>query len=98
MIICTSTGRNSTTYEIFDENGDSMGERIFDCTFGPVARSFSQFICEDLNVLLDNNAWLNYAKFFPLAKLAVDKCESRYGNQISGGDCVIKITNHSNSR
>ncbi|XLQ19882.1 MAG: hypothetical protein ACKUBY_04830 [Candidatus Moraniibacteriota bacterium] len=94
-IICISTSRNCTTYNIFDENGDDMGTRQFDCMWGPVINSFSSSLMDDLEVLLEAfDKSLNREWFSDVTMVALRKCESRYGNPTSGdedGDCIITI-------
>ncbi len=94
-IICTSTGRRSTTYEIFDENSNSMGGKDFTAAYGyTVPYRFNKSLVDNLNVLLEeHNFQLEINNFFEISERAVQKCESRYGYSITGGDCIIHITN-----
>ncbi len=90
-VICTSTGRNSTAYEIFDENANSMGGKDF-----PYAHNYTNFnnsLVENLNVLLEeNNIQLKPNNFLEITKRAIQKCTGRYGYSIPGGDCIIYIS------
>ena len=94
VIVCTSTGRRSTSYEVFDQYGESMGECDFNASFMCVTpQRFNYSLVEDLNILLEEFGFsLDKQAFFEISKLAVSKCESRYGNSIEGGDCVITLT------
>lgn len=93
-IVCTSTSRDSTDYELFDETGKSMGDRTFSCQYGNIAYPrFNRALIEDLNVLLkEHKIQLSTDNFKEISKLAVGKCESRYGYSIEGGDCIITIS------
>ena len=89
-IVCISEGRNETSYEIFDEAGQSLSKHSFDSWLFPIIGRFTKRLTDDLNVLFDDK--LTYQEVGPIAEKAVSKCESRYGNTIDGGDCVIHIT------
>jgi hypothetical protein len=86
---CISTGRSSTRYEIYDGNGDFMGGRTFEASWCPVIAQFTKALVEDLNVLLGDIFTVD--NFLMIAREAVNKCESRYGNRIPEGDCIITI-------
>ena len=89
-----SSSRNSTDYEIFDEYGDSMGRRTFNCSFGPVLVPLTLDLIEDLNVLLEEyGEKIDYADFTEITKKAIDFCEGKYGlHQIDDGDCIITLS------
>ena len=92
-IVCYSSGRNEVDYGIFDQNNQYMGKDSFTSFMeGPIARRFNRKLVDDLNVLLvDFDFELKEEDFFTVSKLAVDKCESRYGNSADEGDCIITI-------
>jgi len=88
-----SSGRSETSYEIFDANNMSLGDRSFSCTFGPVSGIILKKLVDDLNVLFELYGYhMSYTQFEEISKLAVSKCESRYGYSIEGGDCIINLT------
>ena len=87
-VICRSASRNDTSYEIFDQNGQSMGERQFTYATGRINRP----MVDDLNVLLDEfGKRLDYNSFEPVSKQVVYTCEARYGNGLEDGDVVIVL-------
>ena len=88
-IICISEGRCTTAYKLYDSNNEFLGRRSFDCYLFPIIGLFTKALTEDLNVLFDNQ--LKYEHIGPIAEIAINKCESRYGNAIDGGDCVLYI-------
>ena len=91
-VVCRSTSRNGTSFEILDQHHASMGCRTFYSNFGPVSSEFNSRLVENLNVLLEEfGVQINASDFIPIAKLAISKCESRYGNGIEGGDCIITV-------
>ena len=92
MVVCRSASRNSTSWEIFDQNQDSMGWNAVRCDFGPALGEFNYSLIENLNVLLDEfGVQVAVEEFLPVSKLAVEKCESRYGHGVEDGDCIITI-------
>lgn len=80
----------NTSYELFDEAGQSLSKHSFDSWLFPIIGLFTKKLTDDLNVLFDGV--LTYNEVGPIAEKAVSKCESRYGNAIEGGDCIIHIT------
>lgn len=92
-VVCISTGRSETTYEIFDSNDNFLGRRSFTCWLFPILGLFTKALTDDLNVLFDGK--LEYKDVGPIAEIAVGKCESRYGNSIEGGDCILHIKHQS---
>lgn len=91
-IVFRSASRSSTTFEIFDEDGGSLGFRRFDSGQGPVAPRLGRSLVDDLNVALgEYTIQIDYDDFSAVVKLAVEKCESRHGNGIVDGDCILTI-------
>lgn len=87
-VVCVSQSRDETSFEIIDENGASMGVNNFRYNFG----GFNSTLIEELNILLEEwGVQIDDDDFRQISKLAFSKCESRYGNNIDGGDCVISI-------
>lgn len=86
-VVCRSALRASTSYQILDEQQRSMSFQPFCYGLG----QFNQLLVEELNILLEDEAQIKHGDFRPIAKLAVDKCESRYGNGVEAGDCIITI-------
>ena len=90
-----STGRSSTSYEIFDADNKPMGNRSFHCDFFPVSGLVLKRLVDDLNVIFEcYNFHLDYDTFKEISNKAVAKCESRYGYSIDGGDCNIFISKY----
>lgn len=87
-VVCRSASRNDTSYEIFDQNGDSMGVRSITYAIG----RFHRLMADDLNVLLEEfGARLNYDELEPVGAQAVRTCEARYGRGIEDGDVIITL-------
>ena len=87
-IMCVSQTRSDTSFEIFDENGISMGVNNFRYNF----EGFNSAMIDELNILLEEwGIQISENDFRAISKLAFDKCGSRYGNRIDDGDCVIII-------
>jgi hypothetical protein len=90
QVVCRSISRNGTSFEIFDQDKVSMGTKTFYCNYGPIAYEFNKSLVDDLNVLLEEiKVEIVPAEFQPISKLAVSKCESRYGDGLENGDCII---------
>jgi len=91
-VVCRSASRNGTSFEIVDQNQESMGTKTFRCDFGPISGKFNCSLVEELNVLLEEfGVEISPDELRPVAELAVSKCESRYGNGIEDGDCIITL-------
>lgn len=91
-VVCRSESRNGTSYEILDQHQESMGGETFYCDCGPILGLFNHRLVEDLNVLLEEfGVQIDKNDFRPISSLAVGKCESRYGNGINEGDCIIVL-------
>ena len=87
-VICRSASRNDTSYEIFDQDGKSMGCRQLTYATGRLNAP----LVDDLNVLLDEfGKRLDYDSFEPVSKQVVDTCEARYGYGLEDGDVIITI-------
>ncbi len=93
-VVCRSEFRSVTSFETFDQLGDSMGRRSFSChgLEGPILGQFARNLIDDLNILLEEfGIQLNFPKLLPIAKLAVGKCESLFGDGAEDGDCIIVL-------
>lgn len=92
-VVCHSVDRDTTSYEIFDGSGEEMGQREFTAGHnGPIRGRFNSALVEDLNVLLDEFlVELTVEEFQGVSQQAINVCESRYGNGVKEGDCIITI-------
>lgn len=89
-VVCRSASRNDTSYEIFDQNGASMGERSF--TYAALRKTMNGPLVEDLNILLDEfGVAIDPAKFEEVSDAAANTCEARYGHGLEDGDVVITL-------
>lgn len=87
-VVCRSASRNDTSYEIFDQEGMSMGCRAFEYA----SRCINRELVDDLNVLLEEfGKVLDYDEFRPVSKQIAQTCESRYGNGLFDGDVIITL-------
>jgi len=90
MVVCRSASREDTSFEIFDQNRESMGVQRYRYANG--SNLFHRRMVDELNVLLEEwGARIELDDFYHISSLAVSKCENCYGNGVDGGDCVITI-------
>lgn len=81
-VIC-SASRNDTSYQIFDENGQSMGVRRFTYASSFMHRN----LVEDLNVLFEEfGVEITPDDLAALTYRAVTICETRFGASTPEGD------------
>lgn len=91
-VVCRSASSKDTSFEIFDHLKESMGVRVFSCGRGPILSEFNRCLVVDLNILLEgSNVQIDTKDFLPISNLVVQKCESRYGDGVDEGDCLITI-------
>ena len=87
-VVYRSASRDDTSYEIFDDAGDSMGGRRLKYATGRLNRP----LVEDLNVLLEEHGIeLSTDDIKDITDRAVGICESRYGNGNIDGDVIVTI-------
>lgn len=86
-VIFRSSGRIHTSFEIFDQNEDSMGCREFQNCKG-----LNKALVDDLNVLLEEfGIQIETDAFASISQEAYRICASRYGSGIADGDAVVFV-------
>lgn len=90
-VVYYSASRESTSFEIFDEFGESMGRSKFYPTANLLGVIHKEVV-EELNLLLEEwGVQLSEEDFKEISSLAVSKCESLYGLGNDSGDCIVTI-------
>ena len=89
-VVFYSASRTYTTYEIFDQHGESMGRRDF--WYAVTMNPPNTKLVDDLNVLLEEfGIQVAYDDFAPISQQAAKECDARCGSGLGDGDVIITL-------